>query len=212
MPFSYITKQSNIADVDALSHHPALRRFWLLPWQWVLFRFSNEFGNPYLELKKYWAPDFSPVSGSVGVDGGGYNYSFTGAAADAKRCAQWPMVGASEWWAVSPIIRVAGLLRSAEPKWVEGLRSAFKEWSDHMIRLGELGSAPDLKFSGEWFSVTYEFAGPCGDATMALLALLVETHRRTFLKAVGFFLPDDYDSLLDGKLGPDKLAQRREPE
>ena len=28
----------------------------------------------------------------------------------------------------------------------------------------------------------------------------------------GLFLPDDYDSLLDGKLGPDKVAQRREPE
>jgi hypothetical protein len=122
------------------------------------------------------------------------------------------MVGASEWWAVSPIIRVAGLLRNAEPEWAEGSPALFKEWSDHMIRQGELGSAPDLKFSGEWFSVTHEFAGPCGDATMALLALLVETYRRTFLKAVSFFLPGDCDSLLDGKLGPGTLAQRQELE
>jgi hypothetical protein len=212
MPLTSITKESSIADIDSFSHHPALSKCWRLPWQWVLFRFSDEFGNPYLELKKYWALDFGPHVGGVGVHGGGYDYSFDGAAADAKSCAQWPMVGASEWWAVSPIIRVAGLLRNAEPKWAEGLRAVFKEWSDHMIRLGELGSAPDMKFSGEWFSVTYEFAGPCGDATMALLSLLVETHRRTFLKAVGFFLPDDYASLLDGKLGPGTLAQRQEPE
>jgi hypothetical protein len=102
----------------------------------------------------------------------------------------WPRVGFSKQWDSSSRIRIAGRLFLAEPETIAGLQAVLSEW--HETVPGQVVQAGPLIFSGEGFNATYEFSGPCGDATIALFMLLTVTRHLTSLEAAGFFLEDDF--------------------
>jgi hypothetical protein len=206
-------------DFDALARHPMVIKCWRLPRGYTLFEYYHpvfertwdcdvEAANaarrvePYksqtlaaeMEVRNMLAPLYRNYSGQQ--DYHMYvkcprtvRYWFCGR---EKHTMKWPRIGCSTGWQDSPSIRIAGRLFVAMPETVEGIETVVSEWRDCLA--GEIRRAGEFTFTGDSFRAEYDFAGPCGDATMALFMLLTATRNLTSLEAVGFFLAGDFST------------------
>jgi hypothetical protein len=225
-----VTRDSDFADIEALPSHPYVVKCWRLPRGHTLYELyhpvfdriydsDHEVGNAarmdpvaraqdqqvFAEERKLLAPLYREVAEPrrrpFCMRSRTTEYLFFGR---GKNSIKWPQIGTSAGWGEAQTIRVAGRLLMATPETIEGLRTVFKEWVDCMTALRELTSAEELRFSGEHFSSMCEFAGPCGDAVIALLMVLTATRKETALAAIGFFHPEDYSTPFQKRDGPGK--------
>jgi len=225
-----VTRDSDFADIEALPRHPYVVKCWRLPRAYTLYEFyhpvfdrtydsDHEVCNAahmdpvaraqeqevFAEERKLLAPLYrevaNPRRGPFSMRSRTTDYLFFGR---GKNSIKWPQIGTSAGWGEARTIRISGRLLATAPEAIEGLRTVFKEWVDCKTALGELTSAEELRFSGGHFTSTCEFAGPCGDAVIALLMVLTATRKETALAAIGFFHPEDYSTLFQKRDGPGK--------
>jgi hypothetical protein len=214
-----IAKDADI-DFDILAKHPLVKKVWRLPRAYTLFEyyhpvFEHTWNSNYkaataarqtepyksqthaaeMETRNLLGPLYHAYAGQdyhmhEEVSRTAW-YWFKGR---EKLTLKWPRIGHSKDWESSSTVRIAGRLFIAMPETIEGLDAVLSEWRDCMDGFGEIKRAAELRLEGDGFSADYEFAGPCGDATMALFMLLTVTRHLTSLEAVGFFLPGDFST------------------
>ena len=208
----YITDDANFENPDTLAGQPFLVKCWRLPWQWTLLEISLDLGRPYghptVALKEQCKPQFREIFnvGSAMIHEDKISYDFPAAAMTTRLL--WPMVGRSKGWSAARTIRVAGMVRAPGSKSAEAVRAMLGQWFDFMAGVEEVRCLSELQFADDYFHATYEFGGPCGDATMALLSLVLKTRRQTSIRAIGFFLPDDYTAPFESVMGHGEIPQR----
>lgn len=209
----YITEDANFENPDTLPQQPFLVKCWRLPWQWTLVEISLDRDAPYSApgkgLQGQYTPEFREIHnvGSAMIDGDKVYYTFPAAGMTSTR-GLWPMLGRSEGWSAARTIRVAGMVRAPGSKSAEAVRAVLGQWLDFMTGVEEVRCLSELQFADDYFCASYEFGSPSGDATMALLSLVVKTRRQTSIRAIGFFLPDDYSTPFRGVMGPGEIQQR----
>jgi len=209
----YITEDSNFENPDTLAGQPFIAKCWRLPWQWTLLELSADlnapYGDPIVALEAHYTREFRRVCfvGSAVILGGGISYTFPAAGMTGSR-GLWPMVGRSENWSASRTIRVVGVVRTSASETAEAVRAVLGQWFGFMGGVEKVVCLSGPQFADDYFCATYEFGGPCGDATMALLSLVVKTRRQTSIRAIGFFLPDDYSTPFRGVMGRGEIQQR----
>jgi len=215
-----ITKTSDLTDPEAFPRHALVVKCWHCPRGWTLYELyqpvfdlllscdqsvvTAAYNDPRIreeglavcaEEQKLLAPLYREVAdpnrGGVKIFSKTAEYLYYGR---GKKNPKWPQKGNSLGWDEARTIRIAGRLVAAMPETVEALETVFKEWVDYMTGLGEITKAGKLTFSGEHFRAICEFAGPCGDAVMALFTMATVTRNITSLEAIGFFHPDDYST------------------
>jgi hypothetical protein len=213
-----VTKTTNVSDPSALGGHPNVKKTWDLGCGFVLFEFYHPVFNhihesdldlanaarndpavrtataaAVAEERQLLAPLYQQLRRPSDalillIPSKTTMYYFLGL---GKGRIQWPEFARSTDWEVARSIRVAGRLFSVIDETIDGLNRIFKEWSKRMVAFGVMTQAETMVFSRNGFSTICEFTVPCGDAMIALFALLSETRYITSLDAVGFFLPDD---------------------
>jgi len=209
----YITEDSNFENPDAIPQQPFLVKCWRLPWQWTLLEISLDLGRPYghptVALKEQCKPQFREIFnvGSALIHEDKISYVFP-AAGMTNTHGLWPMVGRSKGWSTARTMRVAGMVRASGSKSAEAVRAVLGQWFDFVAGVEGVSCLSEPQFADDYFCATYDFGGPGGDATMALLSLVLKTRRQTSIRAIGFFLPDDYTAPFESVMGHGEIPQR----
>ena len=229
-----ITRESSLADIEALQQHPNIKKCWRVPERYTLFEFyhpvyehiydnnprvsNNAWQNPSIKFqaaeavkqeRALLAPLYRQVgspsnAGLLLVPSRTAMYHFLGNTRDRIH---WPFLGRSADWETSLVIRIAGQLGAVDPEKIEALRLVLRSWEDSMKSFRELVHLDEMAFHDSRFTITCSFSQACGDATMLLFMMLTESRYLICLDAVGFFLLDDHSAPFIEIGGSSKIPQ-----